>query len=317
MKNPTSAKALAVICLFLAGCLYTTPPEPGPHGMAPADKQQNENAKKTIADVAVDATKGSETLAKSSNTLAGSAEHIKAEAGIVEAKVPEPTRAEVKPNLDNIRTDANNIKAEAEKVDKVSNELAVMSGKLQTLTDTVTNLATRNAAAQKDLEAAFKVIDSLKKDNQKLKDDRDAALQKNLMYLIIIGAIAMAISLSLFFYGNVKAIGGAIGGGALIGVALTIMAMTKIAWLFGLVGGLGFAVLFGTMIYYAVDYIRHKRGLEETIETAEVAKAELTEEQKAKVFGTDTDTGIVGHLQSDTTKSLVKTVRAKLTKKVT
>jgi hypothetical protein len=330
------SKSVVLVCLvlsvFTSGCFWTT--GGGKVPIVPintvSDAKQQEDAKKATADATKTMDTQSGNVKVAANTIDAAAGAIKVETAAINNKLQEPSKGQVQPNLKTIDANADAIAKESQKLDDISSVLAKTSGQLASLNSAMENISLRfteqsklvdslKVSLQQQEEAAKKEIQKRDAKIVELESSYTNLLQKSLVGLILFGTVLIAVGIALGMTGNVKAFAGAVAGGVLVCVAMAVKAMTYYGWLFGLAGGIGFAVLFGSLVWYVWDYIAerrkamlHKIALDEAIETVEVAKTKMTPEAKVEVFG-DSKVGVVGvvdRLQSLTTKDIVSQIKS-------
>ena len=128
----------------------------------------------------------------------------------------------------------------------------------------------------------------------------------------ILGVTAAAALVTL---GRMKA---AITVGVASGVCLALS--VSVFANFRLIGWIGLSIPIAALGYagYSI-WIEHKGKKEvedvvipELVQTTEAAKAEMTEDQKINVFGTDNDHGVAGVIQSAKTEQVVAKIRGKV-----
>lgn len=310
---------------FLTGSknIPVDPPKPPPA----SDTSQQKAATQTAAEATATVDSKSKEITKSTGTIETATTAIKTETAVIATKVPEPTKTDIKPNLDTIDKNASAISTESKKLDEISAALAKTSGQLLELQNAMKNMSDKYNEQSQHIADLNSVIAKKDKDITEittakdseitaLKSDYNKTLQKYLAGLIILGVVIVAGCIALGLTGNPKAFGGAFAGGALICIAMVVMSMTKYGWLFGLVGGCGFAVMMISLAWYVWDYMQIKRhelekqtALEEAVETVEVVKSKLDESTKKEMFKT---AGMVDRLQSAATKEIVSKIKQNL-----
>ena len=257
------------------------------------------------------ASKTGQAVSNSSGSINASANNVKTNADIAASKAGE-AKKELDPHLKIIKKEADSIIKEAARLQAAGVDMSKLAIQLQNLALNVQTLTERSNAQESAIEAEQKKNDKLQKDLEQALSDKTAALRKAMIFMIIAGAIIIAICMTLFFTGNPKAIGGAVAGIVLVSTALAIMAITKYMWLFGLVGGVGVIVVLGVMIYHVFEYLQQKRGLEEVVETSEELKKHLPEDKKHRVFGPPGERGLAGQIQSKHTENIVRRIKNRL-----
>jgi len=255
------------------------------------------------------ASKAGQGIDNSANKITNSAHSVKSHAETAELT---SAKRDLDRHLDSIKKEADSIIKEARNVRAAGIDVSKLAVSLQALALNVQTLTDRSVDLENRLFDGEQENEDLKQQLEQARSDRNAALRRAMLYMVVAGSIIIAICVTLFFTGNPKAIGGAVAGIVLIAVAMAVMAMTKYMWLFGIVGSIGALVVVGVMIYHIVDYIRHKKGLEEVVETGEYAKSGMPEEWKEKVFGTKGESGRAGQIQSTATENLVKGIKQKI-----
>jgi hypothetical protein len=293
----------AILCVFLiaAACEHTSPMPASPPAPGPA-----------LSEAASVASTAGQGIDQSAARITVSAHSVKTHAETAEIRVPPTARRDLATHLTIIKSEADNILSEAEAIRAAGIDVSKLAVSLQGLALNVQTLTDRSIALEDKVLEGEEQNKELQDQLGQAQSDKNAALRRAMLYMVLAGSIIIAICVTLFFTGNPKAIGGAIAGIVLISVAMAVMAVTKYMWLFGIVGSIGAVVVLAVMIYHIVDYIRHKRGLQEVVETSEYAKSGMPTDLREQVYGPEGEAGRAGQLQSSATEQLVKSIKTKL-----
>ena len=261
-----------------------------------------------LSDAASSAGKTGQEVDSSAGKITTSAHNVKANADMASGKVGVSEKGAVDSHLSIIKGEADVILVEADKLRAAGIDVSKLAVNLQNLALNVQTLTQRSEALEEQNE-------KLKVDLEQAISDKTAALRKAMVYMIIAGAVIIAVCMFLVFSGNPKAMGGAVGGIILVATAMAIMAMTKYMWLFGIVGAAGVLLVLGVMGYHILDHLKHKRAMREVVATGEEAKKLLTPEAKEKVFGPEGEGGRAAQLQSEATEDIVRRAKNDLRSK--
>lgn len=140
----------------------------------------------------------------------------------------------------------------------------------------------------------------------KLESDAAEAVQAKLIYLVIAGVVALAMSAWMFVQGNAKAI--AMGAAAVV-LIISALAVSFFMKGMAIVGFVVVAVVFVLLAFKMYLEFREKRARKELVKTVEHVKDNIDEPTKKKLFGDRVTDGEVGDLQSEDTKALVREER--------
>ena len=244
------------------------------------------NAKNTI-------NTSTKTIEKASKNITTEANKINKETIEVQRIVPEDKKAEIYPHLNIIKESSNNISKDATKIDKATSEL---SG-AQSLLD---NAEQKVSATENILDKMTKERDSALESKRKAEADRDSQMQKMLKWLIIACIVGAGICVVAFFMFGNKA--GLIGAGACI-LVLTLASFVQTYFIYlAIIGGFLLLLLLAGLIW---NIIVQKKAFSQIVETVEVAKDNLSEEAKNKIFGAEGEQGIMRKVQNKKTVALV------------
>jgi hypothetical protein len=223
---------------------------------------------------------------------------------IIPAKNYEAAQKIVDTSISEQRKSTNTIREvtkEAEaKAPEVQPEMTVIRAESDKIDTNAQNIVVTHQAF---VEAATKESTELVKEKQALEkkvatlEDANNAQHKRILSLIIIGAgLATSVSVALFFLGNLRSLTITfITGSVLIGAIALQFLTAYMLWI-----GLVVTLLMGGYIVYQA--FLNKRSLTEVIYTAERAKESL---------GKETFAAIAQEEQSNSTITMVKTIRDK------
>jgi uncharacterized membrane protein len=273
-------------------------------------KERNiEIMKKNLTEAQLKTGESRDSLITSADTIGSTAKSIKKDTQNVKKGIPQETKDEIKTKLDTIQSNADIITGETNKLGKIADDLK----------DVTNNLQKVDSSSLKALESDKKLLEKIKV----LEDEKQVALKKAMNYLIIAAILIIAMSVVGVFQGNIKAVGGIIGGVIIIITALAVSVLyVKLAWV-GFIGIGGIVILVAFEIYQALqnkkaaiiakqESATNEKALEETVLTVEALKEKLPEETKKAFFGDGAYPGKVKHLQTPVTEAKVLSIRKKL-----
>jgi len=200
------------------------------------------------------------------------------------------------------------------KVDDIDINMQELDNASVDLDESLTNLDEVDEQAkgmQKEYSKAVAHARKAEEDRDKAIAERDSATTKMLTYLIVLSIIGIGVSGALMFFGSPKM--GLMGMAVCAAVLVVAITVTKyfdyIAW-----GGLGLIVI-GTAgaIYHMFV---QKRAIVETVETTELVKMRLSDEEKREVFGKGVERGGAHGIQSSSTKKFIESARRKMKRKI-
>lgn len=268
-----------------------------------------EKMKKNLTEAQVKTEASRQNLEMSKEEIKTSAQTIKKNTTEVKKGVPQETKTEIRQKLDAIQGNADKIVGETAKLEIVAKDLKTVGANLGKI--------------EENSEEALKADEELLKKIKDLEDEKQTALRKAMNYLIMIAILVIAISAVGVFQGNIKAVGGIIGGVIVIVSALAVSILyVNLAWV-GLIGIVGIVLIVAFEIYQAIKNKKEKekakeeasineKTLEETVLTVEALKEKLPEETKKEFFGDGAYPGKVKHIQTPKTEAKVLDIRKKL-----
>lgn len=139
-----------------------------------------------------------------------------------------------------------------------------------------------------------------------LKESANKQLKEKFAWISIASFAGLVLSIVLAFMGNKIAVTVAIG--CAISLALSIFLIQSWAYIPWVVGGI-LLIAAGVTIWQIIE---KKKAVEELIVTGEIAKHELGEEKRKKLFGDGALPGVVSSIQSNSTQKMVQEARQKL-----
>jgi len=242
-------------------------------------------------------------VTNSGESVQKDAQDILKEADKAQSKLPAEAQRAVSPHLNKIKQHAGSITTEAEKIKQLGLQLGQVAANLEASIVEVDQLKSFNSDQASQLDTKDAQIEALEKELTNVKAEKNNYLK----YLVVAGALLMAISITLcFVVNNPKMVYGAVGGLILILVALFVQALTKYFIWVGLAGGL---TIVGLVIWQVLEYRSKHHALEEVVETTELAKDGLSAKERLRLFGTGADHGHIGNMQSKGTHKEVSKIR--------
>lgn len=293
---------IGLICIFiLISCNHTPSPSPS-IDLPDADKKSQEVAKK--------AKETRKNVKNSASNINKANLDLKTQKSSIENKSSYESKKIIKPHLKKMEKDINTIGTEVNNLHHAAKSLGtinVMLNSLDQMTDKILNVIQKKENIIKRQNAQI----------DKLNEESNRKLKRNMRWMITIGAVIIAISLAIVFTGNPKAIAGAVIGGLLVGIGFGIMTLTNYMWMFGIFIGVGLLVILGVVIYVVYDYTTSEKSLEDIIKTVEESKEVMDEETKERIFGSDTKKkgGIADKHEDNKTKNKIEKVKKRIKKK--
>jgi hypothetical protein len=284
MRNKIKV-ALIVSLMFLAGCQFLKP-------------KPNQHLEKDMKEITKVINESADSINDSALTIDKNVITIKQHAKEVLIQSPE-TATLVK----GIEKSANNIASESQKLKGVSLDLAKAGVKSDISERAIDTIVDRAIDAEKiQEEQAEKII--------KLEENAKAGLNKMLKWIIgacVIGAGACA-AMAVFF-GNIK--GGLTGAAACIVIMTLAIAVSQYMMYIAIAGGI---IVVGTLGVLGYQLFIQRRAISDNVWTQEVAKRNMSEAIREKIYGTGEGKGQAGKIQSATTQKIIKNIKSKLPK---
>lgn len=265
-------------------------------------KESIDNATKNITNSSDIITTSNSDISKANNYILAKATDIGNTANTIKDKAP------------NVTSEANSIKKNSDDIIVLSNkitELTKLNDKNIVIIAQQTDIIKQNSLT---LDEAKLNIDQINKKNEELQKQlveansaKSKLLFEKLMWLVIIGVIVLALSITACINGNSRAIGGVVASAVLI---ITSLAISYFAASLAFMGFVAVGIIFVVIGYIAYNKYITAKALSQTIETTEVIKNLIPTDIKAKVF--DQGTGAATVIQDRTTEDLVLAERKKL-----
>lgn len=275
------------------------------------------NPSKTLAPVKsgmVDVSKG---LQGSADRVKEHAEDVRRGADGARAGAEAGNIEKVHQETENLRNTADQLDQEALQLQNARNRVDSLLLELENADSQSSELKTLYERCQKEVLASTETFEKEKKAYEEqiaeLSSERDAALQKVLLGMIVISIALTAISVALCINGNPRMIVWAAAGIITLGIANAMRTHSKV---FATGVGIAIAIVFGLIIYQILRQRRTDKALEETVHSVEAVKQSLDEEDKQRIFGAGAYTGMLHSIQSEGTQELVQEKRLKLKPKI-
>lgn len=306
-----STRYMAVLSLIiLTGCMKTCNPRPVPLPDAPDPSKIIEPVRKGMGEVSGDLKDSSDRLGEAADAVRSGADGAQAgaEAGDVQ---------KVRQEAQNLRKTADDIDQEAVELEKSKNEVDVLIQQLTQADLQTSDLKKLYEACQGQLQQTNedyqKQIDGYEDRIAELTSERDEALQKVLLGIIIGSILLVAFSVGSVINGNPKAVMWAATGVVSLVIANTMRTHSKV---FATAGGIGLAICTGLIIYQFWRHRKAEQALEETVHSVEAVKQSLGDDKKKEIFGEGALPGTLDNIQSEGTKRLINEKRLRLKPKL-
>jgi hypothetical protein len=252
----------------------------------------------TDIEKSIDAQKGvKNSINENTDKTIKEAEGIKGETDNIKKKVPNKVDQEI----NNINESANNI------IDYQK----VLKDQSDKLSDSISSLERANILVVELVKVQSQLVEekkALKKDNERLEDERQKATYDKMMYLVMASIICIALCIVSALRGETKAIWGAVGAGIVMILALSVSFYSKEYSQIGIV-----AVIAGLALACYLGYNNYvdKKFKEEMVDTVEMSKGKLNMKDKVMLYGEGAQIGAVHSIQSESTKKMVDQIRSK------
>jgi len=294
MKNITKIILLSIVMLLLcSGCdLFQ---KNNDHLMMdkPALKI-TEDIDKTVKTINEETKK----IDEKTESISENAQEIYDTAVIIQPKLPEESKKEIDPHLETIKKDSKSIIKDTQEITEATMAIKATEDVLE--------------GTKEEANKANKALTTLIKDNEKLKEElkeakeaKNSQLHRTLQWIIAGCVVGCGAFIVLFFFTGSK--GGLLAaGGCGLVLVIAIFVDMYIAWL-AIGGGVLLLAMVGWLLYNI--YVKNK-AFNEVVDTVEVTKDNMTDEDVKKVFGEDGQTGIMDSIQSPETIALVKKAKS-------
>ena len=230
----------------------------------------------------------------------------------------EKISSDIKESNKEIDNKANNIKREAIKIENeiVKDKITDNSNKIISESGKISNYNEDLIDTQKDVKKAGEDVNKINKDLIILKEERNKALEdaksqtkRTFQYMIMLCVVAFGAAIALIIMGNVK-----FGIPAAIASVVTLLLLIVISQHLVLIGwiGMGIIGLIGLVLIY--ETFIQKKVQKELVESTEIAKVNMSDEERKKVFGEGKEKGLLGKFQSENTSKMVKKQKDKIGK---
>lgn len=210
-----------------------------------------------------------------------------------------------------IESHANTIVGNTKEIEKQTQEVRRLSGLLEQAKAGLSIADTKVSEVEKQNEA-------LTKERNEAVEARDIAVskanegpQKMLRWLIVVCVIMGGGGVAVWLRVSSK-----IGATMVLGAASVLVLAVAVQKYFDYIalGGLGIlALAVGFLVW---QLWLHRKAIEQTVETTEIAKRNLTPPARVKVFGGNTDLGAAFTIQDPSTEKMVAQIRKQLKPKL-
>lgn len=303
MTKVLAVPVFVILFAFLISCNSPSPPKHRKNIDLP---DTDKNMGKTQKNV----DQASKSLGQSADNIDKANKDIGDQAGKIKKKSSEKSKKKIEPHIEGIMSDVF-------KIDKETDKLRALRKKLDKVSSQLSKAKNQVKLLIKQIYKKNSIIAGKDKQIDKLREESNKKLKRNMRWMITIGAGLIVISLALVFTGNAKAITGAIIGGLSIATGFAVTVLTQYQWMFGVCLGLGLLVLIGVIGYMVYQYVVDERSLKETVNMLEKAKPDMPLEVKEYLFGSEDgkQPGLVDRYQSKNTKKKINDVKNKIKKK--
>lgn len=307
-----SILTLIPVCLLLTSCVswWGSDPVvvPSPDAAKPSisinkTKEAAAQAKEDIKNAAENIGKSVDGIKNANRDISGAAKDIKKKdpKGELKGEV-----GEIEKGVSDIVEHLKGLQAAGEQLTSAESRILELSALIMKAESDAKTYEAESAQKDELIKGSAEKMAKLEKENAQLKSDKAEAIQAKLIYLVIAGVLALAMSAWMFVQGNTRAI--AMGAAA---VVLIIGALAVSFFMKGmaLVGFIVVAVVFVLLAFKMYMELREKRAKKELVKTVEHIKDNIDEPTKKKLFGDRVTDGEVGNIQSEETKELIRKER--------
>ena len=204
----------------------------------------------------------------------------------VRKATPEALIPKIGPSLDGINQDTDDLRV-------LKTKLEVVGGDLE--------------QAKKDVISLQEIISKQDTTIAKLVAEKESALHKLMVWVILLSIVGVGVSGSLVYTGKMWGI--SIGFGCLVTLGLAIFITQYSMWF--AIGAAAFCVL--GLGYVAFELVTRKKISTELVQTIEADKMAMREPARLHLYGNGAVPGHVDVIQSPATKKFVKKLRKKKT----
>lgn len=231
-------------------------------------------------------------------SISENAQDIYDTAVMIQPILPDESKKEIDPHLENIKEDSKSIIKDSQEIMEATMAIKATGEVLE---------GTKEEAnkANKALTTLVKNNEKLKEELKKAKEAKNSQLHRTLQWIIAGCVVGCGAFIVLFFLTGSK--GGLLAaGGCGLVLVIAIFVDMYIAWL-AIAGGIILLAMVGVLLYNI--YVKNK-AFKEVVNTVEVTRDNMTEEDLKKVFGENGQTGIMDSIQSPETMALVKKAKS-------
>jgi ABC-type multidrug transport system fused ATPase/permease subunit len=274
--------------LFLIGCAGRSIDDSGNVAEVTESQKQTKETGKSLSKIA------DETESRA-GTIEGHADNISAAISPETKSIIDPDIKGIKNETKEMRSDSSEMKVLAQKLEQISSDLAKEQKKID--------------ASEKNAKEYKKKIIEQTEEITKLKNENTKMIQNMLAWVSVLCVIGIGISLLIgFVLRTPVAFLVASGCAATLGVSIAVTIYMKSIGLVAIICmGVGLLV---ASVYVIMQIINRDKVVKDLVDTNEIAKQNLTAENKKKVFGGDDKPGLVEEIQSPITKQFVAKIRS-------
>ncbi len=258
---------------------------------------------------AAEVTESQKQTQEAGKSLGKIAEETESHAGTIDDHVDNISSAVSPETKSIIDPDIKGIKNETKDMRSDSSDMKVLSQKLEQISNDLAKEQKKIDASEKNAKEYKKKIAEQADEITKLRNENTKMIQSMLAWVSVICVIGIGVSLLIgFVLRTPVAFLVASGCAATLGVSIAVTIYMKSIGLVAIVCmGVGLLV---ASVYVIMQIINRDKVVKELVGTSEVAKQNLTAENKKKVFGGDDKPGLVEEIQSPVTKKFVAKIRA-------
>ena len=288
--------AIVLILLFSSGCGLLCD-NFGIFCEAPLVNKPEFNIKEDIKNAQITIKNSTTAIEKASQEISIEANKINQEI----SEVPTGVKSGIASHLNIIKKSSTTIIKGTTKINKATAKLSSAQSLLE-------NAGQKIEVTEGVLDIVIKERDSALVAQKRAEEEKDSQMQKMLQWLIISCIIGAGICVVAFFmFGNKN---GLIGAGACV-LVLTLASFVQAYFIYlAIIGGCLLLLLLVGLIW---NIMVQKKAFSQVIDTVEIVKNNLTEDKKTELFGKEGETGKMNSIQSQSTQSMVKKEKEKMT----
>jgi hypothetical protein len=200
----------------------------------------------------------------------------------------------------------NGISVSASDILQANSIISSTINNLKRARDNIKTISSKADTQKKQLEKLEKYNAALEESKKKLLEESSLKTKEAMFWLTISCVIGIGISVALILYGSRIGIFGVVSCVVTLVVAIAIQ---QFYMYFAIIGVVFLVIIIGALLY---NVFVQKRANMEFIKTVEIAKDNMTPNQKMKIFGDVGESGVVGQIQSKSTQQIVGKTKKKI-----